>query len=294
MPVELVDLEVATPFDRLLLILVGREKTGKSRLAATGRKGVLFFDFDGRYASVAGIKGCKAVTVRDPGLGTQMPTAFNDAVTKLSLLEASRKFSGLGFKGVPAEQDDIRTVVVDSVFSMAKCAARFAQYTTQDLSRTLNIGGMTVRMPNGWDSWNAEIGLVEQFINRLLAIKGMDIILIFHEDDEEAPGSSAEKRTYTGRYEIYPNRYSNALKYFNECWRLTRTAAGAPQIQVQPNFQFQAATNLGIQNVEPAKANISDLIETYLKSNPNLPKAEAGVISQVSTESRITPIKGVV
>src|SRR5215467_6528366 len=147
MPIELIDLEAATPFDRLLLMLVGREKTGKSRLAATGRKGVLFFDFDGRYASIAGIKGCRAITVRDPGLGTQMPTAFNDAVTKLAMLEASRKFSGIGFKNVPADQDQIRTVVVDSVFSMAKAAARYTQYTTQDLSRVLTIGGMTVRLP---------------------------------------------------------------------------------------------------------------------------------------------------
>lgn len=294
MPIELVDTEIATPFDRLLLMLVGREKTGKSRLAATGRRGVLFFDFDGRCAAIAGIKGCKAITFRDPGAATQMPTAFNDAVTKLSLLEASRKFSGVGFKSVPPEADEIRTVVVDSVFSMAKAANRFALYTTQDLGRTLTLGGMTVRLAGGWDAWNAEIGLVEQFINRLLAIKGMDIILIFHEDDEEAPGSSAEKRSYTGRYEIYPARYSNVLKYFNECWRLTRTASGGPNIQVQPNFQFTAATNLGIQNVEPAKANISELIADYLKRNPNLPSAESGVAVAPSTEVKVTPLKGVV
>ena len=43
--IELVDMETATPFDRLRLVLVGKEKTGKSRLAATGRRGVLVFDW---------------------------------------------------------------------------------------------------------------------------------------------------------------------------------------------------------------------------------------------------------
>lgn len=290
--IELVDMESATPFDRLRLVLVGREGVGKSRLAATGRKGILTFDWDGRRESIAGMPGVKAATLIDPGNVNVQPTAFNDGVTLLTKLEASRTFSGIGFKKVPEGQDSIKTVVMDSVFSMAKAARAFSMYTTQDLARSLKIGSMLVRLPSGWDSWNAEVALVTQFIERLLAIKGMDVILIFHEDDEEAPGSSAEKRSYTGRYEVYPARYSNVLKYFNETWRLTRTAVGAPQIQKEPNFQFQAKSNFGDI---PVKPNISEMIEAYLAKNPSVkesPRSEE-VLALPSAVVEVTPIKGV-
>lgn len=289
---ELVDMEKATPFDRLLLVLVGREKTGKSRLAATGRKGVLLLDWDGRREAVAGMKGVRAVTLRDPGNVVKQPTAFSDGLTILSKLEASRTFSELGFKDVPPEQDHIKTVVVDSMYSMARAARNYALFGAADLRRVLSVGPLVVFLPNGWDAWNAEINSVEGYIMRLLAISDIDIILIFHEDDEEAPGSSAEKRIYTGRFETYPARYGNILKYFNETWRLTRTASGPPQIQVQPNYTFQAATNLGIQNTN--NADISKLIEDYLKGNPQLPNSVAGVQIVPSLEVKPPTIKGVV
>jgi hypothetical protein len=176
---------------------------------------------------------------------------------------------------------------------MAKAARNFALYTTQDLARTIKIGSMTVRLTNGWDSWNAEVALVGQFIERLLAIKGMDVILIFHEDDEEAPGSSAEKRNYTGRFEPYPARYQNILKYFNECWRLTRTGPGAPQIQREPNYQFQASSNLG--DIPQVGADISKMIEAYLAKHPTIAtaKPDAGVLALPSGKVEVTPIKGV-
>lgn len=295
--IELVDMEQATPFDRLLLVLVGREKTGKSRLAASGRKGVLVLDWDGRRESLAGMKGVRVVTLRDPGDPGKQPTAYNDGLNILCQLEAKRSLNAVGFKNVPPEQDTVRTVVCDSVFSMAKAASNVAKYTTSDLRRVIKIGHLQVHLASGWDTWNAEIGLVEQFVYRLLAIKDIDIILIFHEDDEEAPGSSAEKRSYTGRFEPYPSRYGNIVKYFNEMWRVTRPASGAPQIQVVPSYQFQASTNLGIENVTPDKANIETLIEDYLKRNPQVAKqaqAQSGVLSLQSGKIETTQIKGVV
>lgn len=293
MPIELVNMETATSFDRFRLVLVGKEKTGKSKLAATGRPGVLTLDWDGRREALAGMKGVKAVTLIDPGNVQSQPTAFNDGTTILSKLEATRTFSGIGFKNIPQSEDTIRTTIVDSVYSMAKAASNFAKYTTQDLARTIRIGSMMVRLNNGWDAWNAEVGLVEQFIFRLLAIPGMDVILIFHEDDEESPGSSAEKRSYTGRFEPYPARYQNVLKYFNEVWRVKRINSGAPQIQVQPDFQFQAATNLGI-NAVSGEPNICKLIEEFLAKHPTMPKQDAGVLALPSGKVDVTPIKGVV
>lgn len=292
MPYELVDMATATPFDRLRLVLIGKEKTGKSRLAGTGRKGVLFFDWDGRRESLAGMKGVKVVTLVDPGDIIKAPTAFTDGLTILTKLEQKRSFTTLGFKGIPESEDHVQTVVIDSIYSIAKAARKSALYNAVDMRRTLKIGSMQVFLTNGWDGWNAEIGLVEQFIERLLAIQGLDIILIFHEGDEEAPGSSAEKRVYTGRYEAYPSRYGNILKYFNEAWRLTRTAAGPPQIQREPSYQFQAATNLGaIPDVGP---DIEKMITAYLAKNFNMPMKEAGVLTLPSElVAAPTGIKGV-
>jgi AAA domain len=291
--IELADMETATPFDRLRLVLVGKEKTGKSKLAATGRKGVLVFDWDNRRESLAGMKGVRAVTLCDPGNPITQPTAFNDGTTILTKLETARTFTGIGFKNVPEKEDEIKTVVVDSVYSMARAAANFAKYTTQDLARTIRIGSMIVRLTNGWDTWNAEIGLVEQFIERLLALKGMDIILIFHEENEEAPSSTPERRNYTGRFEPFPARYGNIIKYFNECWRLTRDKPGAPTIQREPNYQFQASSNLG--DIPAVGADISKMIEAYLAKNPSVVQAkpDVGVLALQSGKVEVTPIKGV-
>lgn len=295
--IELVDMEKATPFDRLLLILVGREKTGKSRLAATGRKGVLFFDWDGRAASLAGMRGVKALTLRDPGNPINQPTAFNDGLNYLCQLEYKRSFTNLGFKNVLPEQDIIKTAVCDSIFSMAKAASRCAMYTTTDLRRTIKIGHLQVFLSNGWDSWNAEIALVDQFIMRLLAIPDLDVILTFHEDDEEAPGSSAEKRIYTNRFEPYPSRYGNVIKYFNEMWRVTRQAVGAPKIQMVPDYQFQASTNLGIDSVPPeVGADIEKLIAYYLAKNPQVAAQakDSGILALPSAKLEVPTLKGVV
>jgi hypothetical protein len=296
MPYELVDMEKATPFDRLRLALVGHEKTGKSRLAATGRKGVFVFDWDGRRESLAGMKGVKAVTLIDPGDISKVPTAFTDGLNMLTQLEYKRSFSNLGFKGVPPEEDTIQTVVVDSVYSIAKAARTSALYNAVDMRRTLKIGSMQVFLTGGWDGWNAEMGLVEQFIMRLLAIPKLDLILVFHETAEEMPGSTAEKRSYSGRYDIFPGRYGNLLKYMNEVWRVTRQNSGAPKIQRDPDFQFQAASNLG--NIPDVGADIDKMITAYLAKNlviqPTASNEKPGVLELPSAVVAAPPgLKGV-
>src|ERR1700676_2091343 len=114
MPTEFTDMEQATAFDRLRLVIVGKEKTGKSRLACTGRPGVLLLDFDKRRESVAGMKGVMAVTFTDPGNETLQPTAFPDALDLLTQLESNQSFCSLNkdWKHLPPDFR-VRTVVAD-------------------------------------------------------------------------------------------------------------------------------------------------------------------------------------
>ncbi len=81
--IEATSLEERKPFDRLLAAIVGVEKSGKSRLAATAEKPVLIHDFDGRADALAGVPGVYALTYRDVG-GYAQPSAFTDFLSILA------------------------------------------------------------------------------------------------------------------------------------------------------------------------------------------------------------------
>jgi hypothetical protein len=254
-------MEKATPFDRLILAEVGPEKAGKSRLAATGRKPVLFFDYDRRKQSVAGVAGVYAVTITDPPEDYKQPTAFSEGLDVIAKLEKP--------EGTLADIDPAfpkirpKTVVIDSMQTLGLAAMRFTLFSTPELRREINIGGkMMVMLSKGWDGWTAETSAVGNFFLRLLGIKDLDVICVFHEVAEEAPNSTDENVVLTGKIAVFPKRYRVFIKWFNELWRITREAQ-IPQIQVVANYQFPAATNLNIVSVD--KPDISYLIEKALK-----------------------------
>lgn len=259
-------MENATPFDRLLLILCGAEKSGKSRCAATARKPILFFDFDKRAQSLAGIKDVFALTFLDEQQ-PRMPTGFSDALTTMTKIEGGAKIKDL----VPGSNDERRpkTIVFDSLASIGKSAMAYALYSNKDIRRELSVGGQKVFMPKNWDSWNAESESVFALVMRAMAIVDMDIILIFHETAEETPDSSAEHRKFTGRKELYPGRYQVFNRYFNEVWRMSRETGGiVPSIQVVPDYRFTASSSLDFSKIPVEKLspkdtgpNISNLIQ---------------------------------
>jgi hypothetical protein len=254
-------MEKATAFEKLTLLEVGPEKGGKSRLAATGRKPVLFLDYDRRAAAVSGIPGVFAITkpLIDPAWPNQ-PTAYQQTLNILGELEQHK--IDLGDASGPKLP---KTLVFDSVASFAKCAGAYAWFTTPDIRRTISVGGQQFHLPKGFDGWNAEMSLVESAILRALAIPDLDVICTLHEQPEEAPESTNEKPSFTGKFAIYPTRYKLLLKWFNEVWRVTREDANGPKIQVVPNWQFtSAATNLGITLVD--KPDISYLIDKALSN----------------------------
>ena len=254
--IETASCETETPFDRLLAILCGKEKAGKSRLAATSRKPVLFMDFDRRRQALAGIKDVYALTFADEG-APRMPTGYNDVLTILSKIEGGATIKDL----IPGTTEVRRpkTIVIDSITAFGKLAMNHALYSNPALRREITVAGMKLFFVKNWDSWNAEVSEVVSVVERILAFKDssgqlIDVILIFHEAPEETPDSTSENRKYTGKIELYPGRYQYFNKYFSEIWRVTRDSP-VPKIQVIPNYSFAASSNLDFTKISDAQIN---------------------------------------
>ena len=273
-------MEFAEPFDQLKLALVGAEKAWKSRTAATGRKSVLFLDYDQRKEAVAGYKDVYAATFADRG-GFYDPEAYSESLSFLTNLEESLFLRKLGFNDAP-EDAEVQTIVHDSIQNMAKNAMRFALYNTKEIRREIKIKGMdSIRIPGGWDAWKTEMEMVEACILRTMALRKsnggkVDIIIVLHEVPEEAPNSTPEKPAYTGKVAVYPVRYKGILNLFNEIWRMELVPPSnlkdgqdaniyIGRATTAADYTFNAASNLLVsQYIE--RPNIAEMIETSLRA----------------------------
>lgn len=282
MPIDMVSAVDIEPFEHLRLAIVGAEKSGKSRLASTGRKEVLFLDFDQRKESIAKIAGVHAISFRDAAF-PNTPDAAPICLSVMSALEQSLDLSKLSIivpglsgekKAFPNLKPEtmVKTIVFDSIFSMAECFRRYALATNKDLRREISFGTTKVYMVNGWDSWNAETGATVPIIMRALAL-GVDVILILHEMLEQSEDSTDENPKFTGRTSVYPRRYQQILKNFNEVWRMKLTQVPVlednktvykfiPRVYPLPDAQFNAASALLIGAVE--EPNIEAIIARHL------------------------------
>lgn len=301
MPFEMLNLSESNPFDQLLVSIVGAEKSGKSRLAATGRKPVLFFDFDGRAASIAGTKNAYAISFHDQ-TGYQQPDAlvkFSECLTNLE--KSHNDLASLGFPGV--EQGTIvKTIVLDSITTLASDAMRYIKFTGgKTMSRKVSFGGMEVNFPGGFDAWNAEMATIEDLLLRTFALK-TDVIAIFHETAEEANESTMEKPLYTGKVGIFPVRHQRLIRYFNEVWRVERgnptnqTAQGAiPRVSVAPDYMFKYGTSaMNLDAVETP--DIEAMIAKHIarQNGSFTPAAMPPTPSTVPAPMSLSKIPGVV
>ncbi len=268
MPVEFRVMESEPPVDKLKIMLVGPEQNGKSRLAATARKPVLFHDFDNKRESLVGIPGVYVITYVDPQWPKQ-PTACQDFLTIASKLEESLDLSKLGFK-VP-EGTYVKTNVIDSIDTYGKACLNYALFGSPQLRREVTFGGHKVFIPGGWDSWKVEMTEVENNVLRLLALP-TDTIIIIHETSEQADDSTPENPKYTGRVGVYPARHRALIKYFPEIWRVkltqsvTMTPNGAktgyaPRVYPFPNHEFDCGTTLLLDPIE--EPNIEAMIAKH-------------------------------
>jgi hypothetical protein len=261
MPLEFHDMSTEQSGGKLKLAIVGHEKNGKSWLAATGRKNVLFHGFDQRSEALSGKKGVYELSYIDPQWPKQ-PESAQNFLTTLGKLEESLDLSKLGFK-VP-EGTLVRTNVIDSVQTFAQSFQKYALYNSKDIRRELTIGSMKVFLPGGWDAWNAEMVPVENAILRLLALP-TDTIIVLHETAEETADSTSEKPRFTGRVGVFPVRYQRLIKYFNEVWRVKLTqvtvnnrSAYIPRVYPLPNYEFDCATAMDLDAQE--EPNIEAMI----------------------------------
>jgi len=256
----------SSKFDRLRLAICGPEKGGKSRLAATGRRNVLFLEFDKRREALAGIDGVYVNSYEDPPEVFKQPTAIQELITDVGKLEASRSLAKLGFDVPDDKEHLVKTVVIDSVQTCAKAAARYVMYTNPELRREVKINGQAIsHIHKNWDAWAAEMTTIESIIMRLFAMSDLDVIVILHETAEEAPDSTLEKPHYTGKLSVYPVRYKSILKYFNEIWRVTREdGQPIPKVEALPSWKFTSSTTLDL-TANPAKPDIAEVIALATK-----------------------------
>ncbi len=249
MPAKNYDLGTTTPFDQLLVALVGKYKAGKSRLAATAPGSVLFFDFDNRARSVAGRAGVYAVSYVDK-TGHMQPDVFTDFLSKLTELEQYK--CDLAMIGFSVEPGTVfaKTIVLDSCQTLSDAIMRYVLANgSKGVTRTISISGMNVNFPGGFDAWNAEIATIKDVLLRIMAL-GVNVIMTFHEQAEEAPESTSEHPVFTGRVGVFPVRHQRLLAYFNEVWRVVRntpTGPGAqdavPVVSTAPTYDFAYAAS---------------------------------------------------
>ena len=250
---------------RLQMLLVGAEKSGKSELAATAPDPVLFLDFDLRADSLSGRKGVYAITFRDPGDTLIQPTAFNELLDTIGKLEKSLLLKDLGFASAPPELA-VKTLVFDSISTIANAARRYVLYANpKDLAYVINAGRNQFRVPRTWHGWTTEMEMVEGAIIRCLGLS-TNLIINLHETKEEAEDSTEENPKYTGFVAVFPVRYRILLKYFNEVWRLTRSTAGPPKIQCNPDGTFTKASSA--LRLDVREANIKQVLDHKRQQMP--------------------------
>lgn len=301
MPIEFHIVETEEPTKKLKLVIVGEEKTGKSRLAATGRKNVLVHDFDNRAESLQGQKGVYVISYVEKQWPDQ-PDAAQKFLDVMGRIEKSLDIHDLGdiipaARAVP-KGTFIQTNVIDSIYTMGKAFNQFAIYGSKDIRREIKFAGYTVQLGSGWDAWNSEMIPVENNILRILALP-CDTIITMHEAMEETDDSTSEKRKYTGKIGVYPARYQRLIKYFNEVWRTELSqvvgkdnkSVYLPRVYPLPNYKFNASSTMLLDAVE--EPNIQAMMlkhEAALAKLGLLPAPQAKVLP-IGNPSTVTQPK---
>jgi len=262
--IQAISLKDAEAFGQLTLAIVGAPKSGKSTLASTGRKPMLFLDYDLRSEAIAGKANVFAVKMIDPPL-PQTPTSIPDTFDILSSIERSKKVCDLstaGGKLFPNADPslELKTLVVDSANSIAKRSLNWILSSSKEIRHELNVAArpgsnaFVHYTPKSWIGWVADVGLVESILIRCIAT-GLDTIVILHEAPEEAADSTEESPKFTGHITVYPVRYGRLLINFNEVWRMKLIPGGpggryVPQVRVAQDWDFNASTCLQLDPVE--------------------------------------------
>lgn len=271
MPTVPHNLETEKPAENFSILLIGKEQSGKSWLAATAPKNVLFIDTDLKAGSLAGRKGVFALSIMDTPPNKErpdpQPDGFNEILDKLTKLERRNSLQALDQTW---PDQPVSTLVFDSVQTVASLAQRYTLYTAdKDIKFSVSLGGRQFRVPKSYTAWGAEMGMVESCIMQARSLPNMNIIVILHETQEEDPRSTDSNPIYTGKIEVFPVRYKILLKNFTEVWRLVRSGPGAPRLYCAPNVEFgKAGSALLKTEAQIENPDISQIIAKARASAP--------------------------
>jgi len=253
-------METEAPSDLLHVALVGPESNGKSTLGSTAPGVKLFLDYDQKAQVLAGKKNVYCITIKNSGPSYNIQGAAEEILDVMSGLEKSLDLFNLTdtkgtklFPQVP-EGTIVKNLFHDSMASMGKLFMDYELSANGDLRREIKIKDkLTVYLPKGFDSWNAEMKSVESVIMRSFALP-INVFCLFHEQAEETADSTVEKPKYTGRVIMFPVRYKTLLaKYFTDTWRVKLTYVNGkyePRVYPLPDYSHDNATSMKLDAVE--------------------------------------------
>lgn len=224
--------ETLSTTGRLKIGIVGKPKSGKTTLATTARKPMLFYDWDDRPESLAG----------KDGLFVKSRSNIQEVETDLSIMKANKKQG----KPLPC------TVVHDTVTFMQRAMEdEIFRQGGKDYYREIRVGNSTtVKVRKGWDTING----IQRLINYLIAEYtdlGMDIIFVFHEKNEKDYAESTKEETaYTGQLVTDPQYLNSSLSLFNEVYHIKVEPNGTYICECKPNLTGNWNTTLSIDGRE--------------------------------------------
>lgn len=245
----LVSADTIVPAERLKIAIVGKPKTGKSWMAATAPKPIMYYDFDGRAESIAGRTGIKVKTLID--LDSQKPQAVMAIESDL----AAFQYAKLEGRPVPA------TFVFDSITYFKKCMENELIKQESSFGRKIRLGlSKQLQVAAGWDVINGVRGYLEYIINSFSQLG--NVIFVFHQRDEKDRDKSTKTETaYTGRQTVDPQYLETVLALFNEVYFIDIDYNNNYVVQVKANAQAGASTTLRLDANE--KPDIAAMIEKH-------------------------------
>jgi GTPase SAR1 family protein len=227
-----------TSVDRLKVAVVGPGKVGKSTLIAkTCRKPLLEYDFDDRAESIAGLPDVTIKTLIDKA--SAFPSAWSEFESDIGTLEWLKKDGKLPFK----------SIALDSMSYLRQYAENQMMKDTNN-QRMFKINSTVYHIGAGWDAVTCVQKMLYEAIRRLFALD-IDVYCVFHTAPEKDKAKSTKENTvYTERMTVDPNNLQILLPIFNEVWRAYVNADGGFRIQLKPDYYFQAASALKVDQIE--------------------------------------------
>lgn len=226
--------------EKLKIAIIGKVKTGKSWMAATAPGPVMFYDFDGRAASLAGKTGIKVKTLVDANQAS--PTAMKEVEADLGVF----KYNKMQGKPIPA------SFVFDSVTYMKKAMENELFQQQPSLARSIKLSlTKSFKIGADWDVINGVRGYLEYIFNEFTQLG--TVVFVFHQKDEKDEKlSTPQKKAYTGRVTVDPQYLATLLALFNEQFFIeVDQYTKKYEVTCKPSAEFGAATTLLIGEKEP-------------------------------------------